>query len=363
MNLHPIHSIFGRGRSLQRSDIDAYKAGDDPLMRNAIEQKAASDPFDADAMEGWEELGYDTTVMSRLDKKFLPKSGMGWYIGGATVLLLGVIAILVYTINPGNDPKKDALASVTEESPKEVELTLEESDVVLPEQIEEMVAAPVVKQFSPSSIKQDFQEIEAVRRKDPPIPVAELPLIELHTDRTRDMEIIRKHEFAREIYLHDFKLIDYRNYRSKPQIKTRQIILSGLPANFEDSLSENLDPSFREIEIPYIDYIDKSMRIFGQGNFKRALSRFEVVLESYAMDVNAHFYAGLCLFNLGEYGDALEHFDTCINGPYSNFDEEALWMQGMCYEHLNDRLKARKIFEKIVQEKGFYAEQAAKKIR
>ncbi|OFZ52787.1 MAG: hypothetical protein A3D92_21570 [Bacteroidetes bacterium RIFCSPHIGHO2_02_FULL_44_7] len=366
MNLNLIHSLFGSSSPLKRSDIETYGRTTDPLVKNAVEQKAAADSFDADAMEGWEELGYDTGALNRLDKQFMPKSNLGWYIGGG-LAVAGIVAVAVVVIFTWNsaEPESEALVqqAEVETDHEQLNITLDESDVVLPALIEQMHDAPELKQLQPSIIKQDFHDIEAIRRKEPPGPVAELPILELSTDRHRDVEIIRKHEQAKEIYLHDLKLIDYRNYRSQPQVKTRQMILTGLPADYEETGMEEQDPTWQEVNVPYIDFIDKSMRIFGQGNYKRALSRFETVLETYDMDVNARFYAGLCLYNLGEYDQSIPNFEACINGPYSNFDEEAKWMIGLTYEHMGERVKARKIFEEIEKEGGYYKDQATKKLR
>lgn len=364
MNLNIIHSLFGSSSPLKRSDIEAYGQTTDPLVKNAVEQKAAADAFDADAMEGWEELGYDTGVLSSLDKQFMPKSNLAWYIGGGMAVagIVAVVSFFAWNSSESISEPIEQQAQVQTDT-EELNITLDESDVLLPALIEQMHDAPELKQLQPSIIKQDFQDIEAIRRKDPVGPVAELPILQLSTDSQRDVEIIRKHEQAKEIYLHDLKLIDYRNYRSRPQVKTRQMILTGLPANHEDDGMTDPDPTWQEVEVPYIDFIDKSMRIFGQGNYKRALSRFETILETYDMDINARFYAGLCLFNLGEYAQSIPNFEACINGPYSNFDEEALWMIGLTYEHMGERAKARKIFEEIEKEGGYYTDQAKKKLR
>lgn len=364
MNLNLIHSLFGSSSPLKRSDIETYGQTTDPLVKNAVEQKAASDAFDADAMEGWGDLGYDTSVLKSLDKQFMPKPNVGWYVGGGLAVagIVAVVSFYLWNSSESVSASADQQAQV-ETTHEEVNITLDESDVVLPDVIEQMQDAPELKQLPPSSIKQDFQDIEAIRRKEPPGPVAELPILELNTENNRDAKIIRKHEQAKEIYLHDLKLIDYRNYRSQPQVKTRQMILTGLPANHEDDEMEDPDPTWQEVDVPYIDFIDKSMRIFGQGNYKRALSRFETILETYDMDINARFYAGLCFYNLGEYEQAVFNFEACINGPYSNFDEEALWMTGLTYEHMGERIKARKIFEEIEKDGGYYADQAKKKLR
>ena len=45
-----------------------------------------------------------------------------------------------------------------------------------------------------------------------------------------------------------------------------------------------------------MEFIDKSVRYFNRGKYRKALSRFtRTILESYPEDVNANFYAGLCL--------------------------------------------------------------------
>lgn len=363
MSLSLIHRIFGRSSGLKRSDIETYGSTTDAATRQAIEEKVANDPFESDALEGWEALNYNTTALKTLDKKFGHSSGYMWYFSGG-LAALAVAGILAYTFWPAQNPSNPEQQIVSENlASEEMEITIEESDLILPEQIEVMESAPKHEQLKLDEIKQDFVDMEAIRKKDPPLIVADLPIIELSNDKAQDLEIIRKHEHAKEIYLHDFKLIDYRNYRSRPAVKTRQLILNGVPANMEDETSDDFEPNWKEVEIPYIDFIDKSMRIFGQGNYKRALSRFEMILETYNMDVNAHFYAGLCLFNLGEYDRSLSHFQTCIDGPYSNFDEEARWMIGSSYEQLGMTAKARNTFEQIAKEGGYYAQQAAKKIR
>lgn len=363
MSLNLIHRIFGRSGGLNRSDIETYGHTTDQATKQAIEERIANDPFESDALEGWEALNYNTASLNALDKKFAPSSTNFWFLTGGLAAIV-VAGVLTFALWPEDAVSPHEQQVVSENLPaEEMEITLEESDVLLPEQIEEMTSAPIHEQLAPEVIKQDFVDIEAIRKKDPPLVVANLPIIELSTDKATDMEIIRKHEHAKEIYLHEFKLIDYRNYRSRPAVKTRQLILNGLPANMEDENSDDFESNWREVEIPYIEFIDKSIRIFGQGNYKRALSRFETILETYNMDVNAHFYAGLCLFNLGEYESGMPHFQACIDGPYSNFDEEALWMIGTSYEQLGMQAKARSIFEKIVREGGFYTQQAAKKIR
>lgn len=360
MSSNLFHKIFGGQSRITREELSKYGSSGNDTYKVATEQKAAGDAFNADAMEGWEELGFDISSISKLDNKFLPKRPPIWVrpmIFGSVILLTVIVTVIVIETTDNTVVLEEPIAKITDQQ----EFKVEEADII-PATIEVLEDAPVEKQIQVSTIKTDFQNKE---QNTPTIdlPVAQLPLIELDLNKPKDLDIIKKHEFAKEIYLHDLKLIDYRNYRSKPEIKTKQMILSGLPANFEDTAKQELDPVWKDIEIPYIEYIDKSMRIFASGNFKRALSRYETILETYPFDVNAHFYSGICYFNLKEYTLAISHFDQCIDGPYSNFDEEALWMKALSYESSGESSKAKNLYKKIEESKGFYANQAKAKLK
>lgn len=360
MSSNLFHKIFGRQKGITREELGKYGSSDKNAYKVATEQKAAGDAFNADAMEGWEELNYDMTSLEKLDKNFLPKHPPIWIrplIFGGVILLTVVTTVVVLNSTNGTPKIEVPIAQRTDEQ----EYKVEEADII-PATIELLEDAPEEKQIKVTTIKTDFQNKEQITPAND-LPVAQLPLIELDLNKPKDLDIIKKHEYAKEIYLHDLKLIDYRNYRSKPEIKTKQMILSGLPANFEDTSKQDLDPVWKDIEIPYIEYIDKSMRIFASGNFKRALSRYETILETYPLDVNAHFYSGICYFNLNEHNLAIQHFDSCLDGPYSNFDEEALWMKALSLESTNRKEEAKKIFQKISNSKGFYSSQAATKLR
>ena len=365
MNLNRLYSIFQSSR-LERKDVETYGRSTDPLVRNEIEQKEMSDSFDADAMEGWEQLSYNPAVMSRLDQKFAPSTSPGLYkiIGGTALVGSAVIAILYFTVFKESPKPLVAHNSIQKEeitSEKEPVIVLEASDVALPAPIERMKHAPKAEQVPAKQISKEFQEIIQFREETPNLPVKPLPNVD--PENSASPEIVRNHKEAKEIYLHSMKLVDYRKYRDKPQVKTKQLILTGTPANKEDEYSEEEDPVWKDVDVPYIEYIEKSVGIFEHGNYKKALSRFQTIMETYPDDVNANFYGGICLFNLGEYSKAIPHFENCLSGAFSNFDEEAQWMIAECYEKSGDSAKARVIYRSIASGNGFYANQAKDKLK
>ncbi|MFK7783596.1 MAG: tol-pal system YbgF family protein [Crocinitomicaceae bacterium] len=374
MNLNRLYNIFKSDR-LERADVEAYGRSTDSGAKNAIEQKAMNDSFDNDAMEGWEELSYDTGIMANLDKQFVPAKGPSFLkiAGGTAIVGAAVVATLYFTVFrdqgnsvvAANDMEQVETPTNSEDELQEQQvIILDETDVSLPEPIEQMVQAPKEEQVPAEQIMREFQEIETFHTET----TAELPVIELPEVApipSPRPELAKEHEQAKEIYRHSMKLVDYRKYREKSQVKTKQMMLTGTPANMEGEYSEEEDPIWRDVDVPYIDYIDKSMRIFERGNYKKSLSRFETVLKTYPSDVNANFYAGICLFNLKEYKKAIQHFANCVNGKFSNFDEEATWMLAECYDKLgsNGRSKAKQIYQTIAEENGFYAKQAKEKLK
>lgn len=365
MNLNRLYKIFGSRPPLSRKDIADYGRSNDPRTKHSVEMKEASDPFEADAMEGWESMSYDVGVMKNLDKKFLKPSNWGWYIGGTAVVAAAVCTyIALGTNNINSDQPEDSQPQKITSLVEGQEVTLEQSDLVLPDSINEMKSAPEAQQVEVKKIQKEFKEMKTSYTIELPPKVEMLPLENIQIGPSlKTPELVREHRSASEIYLHDLKLVDYRKYRTKPAIRTKQVVLTGTPANLEDDGSEDVTPEFREIEIPYIEYLDKTMSRFSRGSYKNALSRFDIILETYSDDVNANFYSGLCLFNLGEYEAAITRFINCTTGPYSNFDEEAQWMTALCYEESGQTDKAKSYFQKIIDQGGYYKKQAIAKMK
>lgn len=362
MNSNRLYKMFGSKSRLSREDITNYGNTTDESAKHAIEMET-SDSFESDAMEGWEDLSYDTSVMKSLDKKFASSSNIGYYFGGAAIVAVGITSIFLFG-GPNEEKIGEKPVIAENDAPRttlmeDQEITLDESDLIIPAPIENMNLAPKEERVEVKTIQDDFQD-KAV--EDDPVEVEMLPYLSIYPEPEAPAWE-RPHELAKEIYLHDLKLVDYSKYRSKPTVKSKQIVLSGTPANMEGEHSDDAEPVWKDVDIAYSSYIDKSIGIFSKGSYKRALTRFETVIDTYNDDVNANFYAGLCLYNLGEYDKAIFSFKNCIFGPFSNFDEESQWMIALSYEKQGKRDQAKKYFKKIIEQGGFYKKQAAEKMK
>ena len=241
---------------------------------------------------------------------------------------------------------------------------MEQTDIVLPDSISNLENAPIELQIEPKKIEKEFKDMQTEYEFKAPPVIEMIPLDKVRMQiRHAEPEIIIENKKAAEIYLHRLKLVDYRKYRSKPKVKTKQVVLTGVPANKESEESEDPVSEMQDIEIPYIEYISKTMSKFSRGSYKNALSRFDIILETYSDDVNANFYSGLCLYNLGQYEEAIDRFLACRLSPYNNFNEEAQWMTALSYEELGQNDKARVYFQKIIDQGGFYKKRAQAKMK
>lgn len=364
MNLNRIYKIFGSKPPLSREEIADYGNSTDAQAKHSVEMKEASDPFEADAMEGWESLDYDMSAMKNLDKRFLKGSNWGWYLSSTIVVAVIVVGFIVLnsessTIENENPEPKEKITTLLEGQ----EVAIDQTDVAMPDSINELNEAPKEQQVQIKKIQKEFKDMEDSYLDNIRPKVEMLPLDIQIQPNTAVPELIRLRKHAKEVYLHELKLIDYRSYRSKPTVKTQQFVLSGTPANMEGEESEPLSSEPKEVEISYIEYLEKTMDRFSRGNYKNALTRFDVILNTYSDDVNANFYSGLCLFNLGQYETAIERFIVCTNSTYSNFDEEAQWMTALSYEKIGNSAKARSYFQKIIDQGGYYKKQALAKMK
>jgi TolA-binding protein len=365
--LNLLNQLFGRRDSISRADIDAYQKGKSQKQR--IEENAAADEFDDNALEGWAESGLQTDAMRKLDKRISKKFGGSSYSSLVGVLLAVLIlgsGILLYI---SYQPTEKILSEETSEI-----ITLnqdtERTEVDLIPEIEALIEISENDQVRPQELiakniaqtkKVDANDESEQKNNDLVPALPSLPIISNTTDDQTTASII--YQQAKEIYLKDLKLIDYREYRDG-EVATERLRYSGIPANQENwEQSSNDELIWEKVNVPYIEYIDKTMDLVAKKKYKKALSRLELILKNYPDDINANFYSGFSYFNLGSYDLAIERFEKSYTIQFGNFYEEARWFKSLALENSNKHTEARKLWKEIVAEKGFYAKEAEKKMK
>jgi tetratricopeptide (TPR) repeat protein len=223
---------------------------------------------------------------------------------------------------------------------------------------------PQKEQIQVKTIQRDFevqkQQTEVQNEKIETQAISNLPTKEIEESNVPN-RTIKETLFGKEIYLSDLKVLDYRAYRSKPAIQTKQLELTGTPANQSEPGDTNEDEfTWKNVDVPYIDYLEKSMEIFSRGNNKKALARFEEIIKTYPDDINALFYAGLCFYNLREFDQAIASFEKCGDSKYTNFNEETEWYKAKSLLSSGNKDQARNLLIKIQNANSYYSTQAKK---
>lgn len=365
--LNLLNRIFGPSKGVSKQELKDYQQNTPGLDKNEIERAALSDDFEREAFEGWENQDA-TKVMENLDQRFAKQHKVGntkWVLS----ISMAAALLTVFFIFINTEEKENPIAHNT--TP---ELSTGENNSMP----QEKVTDPIVE----SSIPEEEKEIAALQPKELEKAIDRTEIVELRKGNTTQKEEIEqalilidelpvktisgedqepqtlKYALKKEIYLYDLKLVDYRPYRIE-KMKETKMVMSGTPANQEGSAQSSDDLyDYQEVDVPYIEYLEKTMYYFSKGMYKKALVRFNKILEHYPEDVNAKFYGGLCYYNLNDGKKALTYFEKAYNPAYGNFKEEAEWLSYLTYVDMKQSTKAQHLLQKIANQGGFYSERA-----
>lgn len=376
--LNLLNKIFGPKKPLTRKEIDQLKVGE---ASHVTESKGNDDGLNQEAMEGWSTIDSDVdTTMESLDKKMSnkfssqssPKSqkNIYFFLG---IFSVAMMMLILYTYQ-GNTLTTDKSAGQPFEQPKAS--TSSKKNTVSKEHREVKNTIAAVDQYT--EINKDQQ----ITKEQLKTPTEKLENIEdskvekSESKRSTNVESLSpknltaiptketgslSYKMVAEIYLNKLKSVDYRNLRENQPIELLQELPMGTPANKENAQNQReLQSETITKKISYMEYLENTQQYFVNGNYKRALKRYIVILEQYPEDVNAHFYSGLCYHNLGQYQKAVNHFEKSYSLGLGNFREEAQWFKAKSLIQLNEKSQAKSLLQAIQYEGGFYSEQAAK---
>ena len=160
-------------------------------------------------------------------------------------------------------------------------------------------------------------------------------------------------------YFYHLKVVDYSSiYRTS--IRIDKTLKNGTPAYMENQDTDNgMTINFDESNwVPYMEYLEGTMKHISKGRNKLALKNFEIIFDNFPEDANAQFYGGLCNFYLKRYDEAIMLFDAVIENKTNTFHEEADWHRLLCYKATGQKTLFEMLRKDIVNLEGFYAERA-----
>ncbi|MGM0479997.1 MAG: tetratricopeptide repeat protein [Bacteroidota bacterium] len=381
--LNLLHRIFGRKAPLTRQEIDALREKREDF---AAQQSEQDEGFNQDALEGWSTV--DSNVdeqMSDLDDSILKKTkqmrnnpnGKSAYIF-LSVFVATMIVLVIYTYQGKQmvQREKEELASgkTTEVSPDTSStVQADEQETTNYQLTEQKVAEIDAYEHIDSNQQIRPRQLMNKERKTADKNTEPSAISEQSVDRLAPKNIDQvptpetgslTYKNSAEIYLNELKTVDYRSIREGKTISSSPTLPTGTPANRSEQSSDQIAHStIEKQDIDYIIYLENSQYYFLHKQYKRALVRYLTILDHYPEDVNAHFYAGLCYYNLGQFEKALTHFHQSYSIQIGNFREEALWFEAQSFLQLNRTKTALKAFDRIKEEGGFYSDQAEKQIQ
>ena len=96
------------------------------------------------------------------------------------------------------------------------------------------------------------------------------------------------------------------------------------------------------------------------GNYAQALPLFEKAFANTPNDSKTRLAIGICQMEIGEFDQALTHFNALINANDPIFGEQAIWYAALAHLHKNNTEDCKKLLETLVKEPDSkYYEKAA----
>ncbi len=333
---------------LNKESIGNYIKGD-AKVRNKMERASIDDSFESEALDGWTLEGADLNAIDSIKKKLYPKKFGA--ISFSIVFIVFVITSLFVISRNQQDVTSDLLTKNNKSHfQAKNNLNKHQEKLNIANQLTE-----------PKQIKKDFRAQRKINlavssdnnlNKPEETSIERLPVKEIEPIKTE----FKPANKAKETYILDFKVLDYRYYRSKP-IDKKIDVLNGTPADQENKYTNEVEPKYA-VEVSYFNFLEKSLHYFEKKKYIEAASRFKEILQTYPDDVNALFYGALCNYNSGEFLEAEKLLLRLEINKFTNFKEESQWYLCLTYKSLERKSLYSKLKEQIILENGFYSKKA-----
>jgi hypothetical protein len=336
--------------SLSKKDIIEYKSTIESSSKNKLEMKVIDDAFERDALDGWSSQDATLEQLKKLDRK------IKWRLRFKTILkvsILSIISVVIIVFIANQKESNEEKSSQQKIAKKLNPSTFSKDSIKIFQELPEKLQIKPSKIIADFEEKKEFKPIDTKEQNEIYSGPIRLPLKGVEKINNSNQ---KRENLAKETYLHDLKVIDYRFYRSRPNEPIKNE-LGGTPADKESSKNEYSQHEM-SIEYTYFSYLDKTMNYFRKNKYKAALNRFEVILETYPDDVNALFYSGICLYNLNRFDLCENRLLQIQNNRFTNFDQEQQWYLLLTYKTLGKKNSFDILKEKIILENGYYSKAA-----
>lgn len=325
----------------------------DHISKNStknIRKNAILDPFLDEALEGFDAVPINKGDLKKLDVKM----GIKGFWSQSMLLLASIIIIVFFFI--GYNYKDNKPVNKTPEIITKTTVQKKDTSLFLKDDAVEFLPKQVVKNQKKLAkyIAESIEEEKVSLHTKPEISKIEYRPNFVLLEHT----LTERENIAKETYINDFKVVDYRFYRKKP-LQEKSNLETGVPANYENSRNSSHDIK-DQIEYAYMVYLEKGIYNFSQGKYEKALSFFDQICITYPDDVNGLFYGALAAYNLQNFEVAEDKLTKLASNRFTNFEEARMWYLCLIYKSTNNHNKFIEYKKVIIAKDGFYAQKAKK---
>ncbi|NEN21951.1 hypothetical protein G3O08_00340 [Cryomorpha ignava] len=319
--------------------------GMDAGERTGFEARMASDPFLAEAVDGFLQdpaALYDLPICSAV------KINWWWSIVGA-VAVATVFLTIPNRISeiPGSSFSRVRTVNIDLEK---VELQSQEQttpvwNIELDNTIKKSGVTPVWDEnHSPNLLTADFVDSKSAK-----------PILKIEYPKLKVDEMI--------LYVLDLKVVKSKLIEvNKPEIDLSELT-DFTPANFSTTIaykrSKQYEGIFPEPKTEtYMDKLESGLRYFKAEDYVKALNVLSNLLIENNQDPNAQFYSALSHYHLGDYQMAEAGFEQMEKLATLSFAPESEWYRALSLQKLGRTDEARDLLLEIADDGGHYAERA-----
>ena len=299
--------------------------------------------FEMEALQGWVSHDLEPSVMNDVRSKLFRKISTLAIIA-TLALISSAILILNYNANPTEIKKNKKQAPINKRESKN-----EVSPYVT------ISSDPIIR---PKTLQSDFKKIALIKVQQETNSSNEMPEKEypeqLMPLKATMINVLEKERIniGWATYLLNYKVLDYRKYRSKPKLEN-EVQLSGTPADQEKKQVIGKEND-KTVQVNYFNSLTNALVYFEKENYKMAAQQFDMILATYPDDVNALFYGALSHYNVKEYSICETKLQLLKLNHFTNFSEEQEWYLCLTYKALKKMNQYEELRKEIINKNGFY---------
>jgi tetratricopeptide (TPR) repeat protein len=305
------------------------------------------------------QLGYDSVSGAEVDiveltKKIKIRSQTNALNLSFVSLIVGIFLgiTLFFVIYDGPKENRKIMANV---SKAKVELPVKEKELMLDTFF-------ISEKFMKRGVSKKLErrrEADTVYKETVSPEIMSLKQAEISVSDSVKENTIQFSYNASVKYVQDLKVCNYYTLYFKGG-KLLPVGGEGVPADRAGKESHH-EIKFREAPTVYLhEVIEEGLKQYNKGEYLKSVLSFNTVSAITNKDLNCRFYTAMNYFQLKKYSQAIELFKTCIEDECNVFKEESEFYQALSLYNSGNNSDAEELFRQIKEEKGFYADRAAK---